>query len=343
MPGRERCLLVAALLAACAQGCAGSRAPKYWLGEAADAAREPYGGWIYLERARPDSAGGPVAGELLAVSLDTVFLAGRAFARPGQPESAVGPGFLAVPVREIESARLQVYDAASGGLAALTAVGVLSTASNGKLAVGTAPMWLLGGSLTTAGRSLEPIHDFPAEDLLDWAPYARYPQGLPPGLNRSAVAMKRPDLAAAYWKAAGEGSGAPSPAAADTEETAVPTSIAAPAGSAAAPAEADSADAIRGAIEADVSGAAPELHWLMAQGGADRSEFRILRAVGRSGSFAPVRRARIRGETAMLFRAVDPDAPSDTLLVDRVLWVPAKAPPRVLGQVEARTPPAARK
>jgi hypothetical protein len=74
-----------------------------------------------------------------------------------------------------------------GGLVLL---GTLSTISNGAFLLFTAPMWIIGGSIATGARSFEPIVDYPKRDWGHLAPFARYPQGMPRGIDRKQIKMK---------------------------------------------------------------------------------------------------------------------------------------------------------
>jgi hypothetical protein len=49
---------------------------------------------------------------------------------------------------------------------------------------------MIGGSIATGSRSFEPIIDYPKKDLSRFLPFARYPQGLPDGIDRSQIRMK---------------------------------------------------------------------------------------------------------------------------------------------------------
>jgi hypothetical protein len=112
---------------------------------------------------------------LIAVTKDTVFAADSALR--------------AVAWRDIASARLETYDASS--LGAYAFFGTLSTVSNGWFLAFTMPMWIIGGSIAAVSRSYDPIIDYPGKPLTDFASFARYPQGLPPGLDRGAIQMMR--------------------------------------------------------------------------------------------------------------------------------------------------------
>ena len=152
--------------------CAVTHVPPGWLPDPDDAATSVYGGWVEI-RTREAR----FSGELVAITGDTVFVAGTSLH--------------AVCSTDILSARLVTYDAKD--LGGYVLLGTVSTISNGWFLVLTAPMWLIGGSIAASCRTYEPIMDFPAEPLMHFVPYARYPQGLPPDIDRAAIRMKGSD------------------------------------------------------------------------------------------------------------------------------------------------------
>jgi hypothetical protein len=149
--------------------CATVDAPSHWLSDPDRVASDVRGGWISIKSLR-----GRAAGELIAVSKDTVFVADSLL-------RAVASG-------DIASARLVTYDASNMG--DYVFLGTLATVSNGWFLFVTAPMWIIGGSIAATSRSFDPVIDYPSKPLMDFAPFARYPQGLPPGLDRGAIQMK---------------------------------------------------------------------------------------------------------------------------------------------------------
>ncbi|MBI1807349.1 MAG: hypothetical protein HYR76_09900 [Ignavibacteria bacterium] len=150
--------------------CASTRAPSGWLPDADQARSSMFGGWVEIK-----SRQGQIWGELIAVSDDTVFVADTTLR--------------AITSTEILSARLVTYD--GGGLMGLSVLlGTLSTISNGGFLILTAPMWLIGGSIAATSRSYDPIIDYPAKPLKQFVPFARYPQGLPPNIDRTTVKMR---------------------------------------------------------------------------------------------------------------------------------------------------------
>ena len=159
MCGTRRRLLPLALLLA---GCAANPAPRDFLPDAKGAGGSVRGGWIELQLYTDRE----VEGELLGVSADSVWLG--EYASP-----------LAFPLVDVRRATLTAYDPGSGMVAGLMLLGTLSTASNGMLAVFTAPMWLIGGSLAAAAQSRVPRYELDPDDWRDFVPFARFPAGMP--------------------------------------------------------------------------------------------------------------------------------------------------------------------
>ena len=149
--------------------CASTNTPHHWLNEPRETALDVYGGWIDVR-----SRGSQIAGELIAISEDTVFVANTMLH--------------AVASEDIVSARLVIYDAA--GMGWIVFGGTLSTISNGLFLIFTAPMWLIGGPIAAISRSYEPIVDYPQKSLEHFKPFARFPQGLPSGVDRDAIRTK---------------------------------------------------------------------------------------------------------------------------------------------------------
>jgi hypothetical protein len=149
--------------------CATTKVPSHWLSEPEQTASDGYGGWINIELRE-----NRIAGELIAISEDTVFIADSAF-------HAVGS-------KDILSARLVAYNAPRMG--GYVILGTISTISNGWWLIYTAPIWLIGGSIAATLCSFEPIIDYPERPLWVLIWFARYPQGLPPDLNRGMIMMK---------------------------------------------------------------------------------------------------------------------------------------------------------
>ena len=171
---RQSIILVVAVA-----GCASNPAPSGWLPGAGDVPIEPYGAWVEVglgsaERERT------VSGELLAVHPDSLFV-------------FVAGNLEAYSITEIRQARVAWYESGASMLMIWTAAGSLASLSHGAFGVITLPLWILGGSLASASQSRSPFVDYdPAKSRLEsLSPYARFPQGIPPDIDRSHLRGKR--------------------------------------------------------------------------------------------------------------------------------------------------------
>jgi hypothetical protein len=178
MLGRSRVWLP--LCVAVAAGCATSSAPRGFLRPPLEAQRSAYGGWIEVTLVRESHArtSDTLSGELIAVGDDSIFVLGAA-------------GLRALAVPRIARARLMAYDAQYGALASWTLLGVLSTASHGLGLILSAPVWILAGTGATSSQSRAPLHEVTQPgNLPSLRPFARFPQGLPPGLDRRTLFLR---------------------------------------------------------------------------------------------------------------------------------------------------------
>ena len=160
-----------------AVACAGNPAPDGFLPSPAGAAHDVYGAWIQVTVpvGRRDST---IAGELIAARADTVWIL---------PDS--GP-VVAVPTSTVKEGRVARYRSDAGAVAGFTALGVVSTISNGFLAGFTAPLWVITGVVAASNESRAPLRGVPPLQWTDLAAYARFPQGLPPGIDLAEIRPK---------------------------------------------------------------------------------------------------------------------------------------------------------
>jgi hypothetical protein len=175
--------------------CASNPAPQGWLPSAEEGQKDPYGAWVVVSYADTSVEGvlragdlvhAPVRteeGELIALDHDTLFF-------------LVESLLVAVPHDRIIDARTCAYDANYGGLAAWNLLGTLSTLSNGYFAGLTLPLWLIVGSMSVAAQSHAPFERYDPrsfqldESWMQLGHYARFPQGLPPALDRTSLRTK---------------------------------------------------------------------------------------------------------------------------------------------------------
>lgn len=166
--------LLSALLLA---GCAHNTAPADFLPSPQEARREGYGGWLELTvREGPKRTRG-VAGELLAVSEDTLLLLGDS-------------GVTAISTATVRKGRLTGYRSSAGLVGSFAALGTLATVSNGYFLVFTAPMWIIGGTIAAGTESTTPVIEVPPPRWQALAAWARFPQGIPPGLDPGTLTRK---------------------------------------------------------------------------------------------------------------------------------------------------------
>lgn len=167
-------------LAALALRCASTGAPRGWLPHAKQAQQEAYGAWIWVEYSR-GSAKQTAEGELIAVERDSIFILTQA---------STQDTLVAIAESEIELGRLTAYDAKDRLLAGWTAVGSLTTLSHGFGLLATLPLWVVSGSIATVAQSFAPVEELPVESWDDLRKYARFPQGLPEGLDSRMLKSK---------------------------------------------------------------------------------------------------------------------------------------------------------
>ena len=151
-------------------GCAATHEPSNWLPDANDVGTDAYGSWIEVK-----TRTGPVNGELIATTLDSVFVA--------------DPLLHGFSTSDVVSARVVLYSA--NDLWAAPMFGPILTVSNGWFLAITAPMWIIGGTIAATSRSFDPIVDYPRTPLKEFRRYARFPLGVPPEIDLSKIIMKR--------------------------------------------------------------------------------------------------------------------------------------------------------
>ena len=159
-------------------GCASCPAPWGWLPPPDPDRVDVYGGWIVVT----DVTGAGTekhSGELIAIGGDSLFV-------------LTGRGLEVSALREITHGDLFWYDTRSGGLAGWTVIGTLSCFSHGFIGLLTGPIWIILGSLSTATQSWQSHVDPNGANWSKLIPYCRFPQGLPPELDRRALQPRSP-------------------------------------------------------------------------------------------------------------------------------------------------------
>lgn len=156
-------------------GCASTSARDDWTSSPNAMQREAYGVWVdvrFGDAAAPDT----LRGELITATEDSLFLI--------PPQSSLR----AVARSTINELQLTAYDANWSTLGVWIALGTLSTISHGFFLILSAPVWIIGGSAAASRQSYRPIYTNPPLETL--RRFARFPQGLPPDLERNQLRPK---------------------------------------------------------------------------------------------------------------------------------------------------------
>ncbi len=176
-----RALLTGAAIAL-VTGCAGTGAPDAWLPEARAGGQEAYGAWIIVKQ-EAGSQRRQIAGEFLALGPDSLFVLTAARLE-------------AIPLADVQRAKVVFYDPRADVIGIWTAVGTLSTPSHGVGIIVSLPVWLLLGCSTTVMQRNHAIENYPrsgdhrqaADRWSGMNRFARFPQGPPPDIR----ALPRP-------------------------------------------------------------------------------------------------------------------------------------------------------
>jgi hypothetical protein len=156
--------------------CASNTAPRGWLPKPQEAQATAYGGWIELTYHKGQERQG-TDGELIAVTAESVWVLNE------------NQGFV-IPTASVKKGKLTAYAAEKGRMATWTGLGTVATLSNGAVLILTAPMWIIGGSLATGAESRAPERQNPPLSWMALAPFARFPQGMPDGIELTALKAK---------------------------------------------------------------------------------------------------------------------------------------------------------
>ena len=166
------------LLVLATAGCASTGAPRDFLPDATEAQTDAFGSWLDVVIAG-DAGPEVVEGELIAIDDEVTWV-------------LTASGIRSFASSAMVEGQLAAYDPRSGTVAGNAALGVVSTISNGVLLVFTAPMWIIGGTAAAASQSRAPLHDVREVTPASLAPFARFPRGMPPGLDPGSL-VGRPE------------------------------------------------------------------------------------------------------------------------------------------------------
>jgi hypothetical protein len=127
-------------------------------------------------RGSPPPVGANIEGELIAAAGDSIYVLTRASVLES------------VPVANIARGTLTSYDASTGRLRPGRLIGTLTTLSPGFVLVLSAPAWIATGTAPAVSASRGPRVE--SKDAAVLSPYARFPQGLPAGLDVAGLRAK---------------------------------------------------------------------------------------------------------------------------------------------------------
>lgn len=160
------------------QGCQTMKAPPGAVPKRTAMATDAFGGWLTLFF--KDSVRNSVQGEFIAFGADSVYI-------------MEGDRVLTAHVAEVDSASVVVFKTETGSYSLWTALASLLTISNGYFLVATLPLTLITGISTTVGESRRVnYYIYPDHAFSGLSKYARFPQGLPAGMDVAALKPRPP-------------------------------------------------------------------------------------------------------------------------------------------------------
>ena|SRR5258708_2532525 len=129
---------------------------------------DAFGGWINLTLKSSQKS---FQGELIAINTDSIYVMTNGKVQREE-------------ISDVNSARLILYKTSSEEYALWTSLMSLGTISNGYFLVFTLPLTLIAGISTTNSESQRINYiDYPQNSWEELMKYARFPQGLPQGLD----------------------------------------------------------------------------------------------------------------------------------------------------------------
>ncbi len=156
-------------------GCVATPGPKGWLPNPKQALNDAYGAWLVVEYVSGE--GNVIAeGEFIAKDLYTIYILNET-------------GMEKIPTTKITQVKLAIYE--EQGLIRIWAIlGALSSASHGYYSAVSFPIWLAVGISNAAAASSSGIVKSSFINGTEFTKYARFPQGLPEGIDLSKLKPK---------------------------------------------------------------------------------------------------------------------------------------------------------
>lgn len=172
----ERLLMPALLLAAA--GCAMRQSPRGYRADAETMQVDARGGWLNVTLARKyDGWPRRLAGELLAVDADSLHLL------------TADHRMISLSWSQVRAARLEAWKSDAARLAGPSMVGLPLSVGHGWFGLISLPIWSLTSTGVVAGLSWKPVLHVPPDKVEELPPFARFPGGLPRGLDRHSLRM----------------------------------------------------------------------------------------------------------------------------------------------------------
>jgi hypothetical protein len=155
--------------------CAAAPGPEGWLPSPKEALSDAFGAWMIVEYSS-ESGIKTAEGEFIAVEKNTVYL-------------LTGISLEEIPILKVQHVTFATYKE-TRIVGAWTFLGFLSTISHGYFAAASAPIWLFTGIYNASAESTGGITD---SDFVVWdeiRKYARFPQGIPQGVDLRQLKRK---------------------------------------------------------------------------------------------------------------------------------------------------------
>ena len=170
-------LLIAAALVASVAGCL--RNPDPAPRRMSEVLIDTHGGYaVVVVRGAAERSG-----ELIAIDDHDVWILERA-------------NLLHVPLAQVSKLDVHPYAVSTGAITGWGVLGTLSTVTHGYFLILSAPVWIISSVAIGAGHSRTAVVRYPGDSWQQAAEWARFPQGMPPGMSATELIHGRPTIPA---------------------------------------------------------------------------------------------------------------------------------------------------